>query len=92
MSARRRLPFRRDSLLFGLGVLGIAYQQVTERYNAPLMVLYGLMAGVPGLAQVVLALRGAMTNPSPDPGTGGVSSTPSSPEPYPQSQSSTSSS
>lgn len=52
------MPFRRDTLLFVLGAGGIGYQQVTERYYVPLLVIYGLMAGVPGLAGLIIALRG----------------------------------
>lgn len=55
---RRGLPVRRDTLLFVLGASGIGYQQVTERYYIPLLVIYGLMAGVPGLAGLLIALRG----------------------------------
>lgn len=61
MSAQRRrgrLPVRRDTLLFVLGACGIGYQQFTERYYIPLLIIYGLMAGVPGLASLVIALRG----------------------------------
>lgn len=69
---RRGLPVRRDTLLFVLGASGIGYQQVTERYYIPLLVIYGLMAGVPGLAQLIVALRGlAQTeeddSPTPSP-------------------------
>jgi hypothetical protein len=41
-----------------LGAAGIGYQQITERYYIPLLVIYGLMAGVPGLAQLIIALKG----------------------------------
>jgi len=89
VSTRRGLPFRRDIPLFLLGAIGIGYQQVTERYYLPLMVLYGLMVGVPGLAQLILALRG-LAAPDEDPDSG-TTSMPSSSGPLPQSQSSTSS-
>lgn len=81
MSARRRrLPFRRDSLLFGLGALGIGYQQWTERYYVPLLIIYGLMAGVPGLAQLVIALRSITVEPDDStPDTPGPSSRPREP-------------
>lgn len=83
MSARR-LPVRRDSLLFALGILGIGYQQYTGRFNLALMILYGLMVGVPGLAQLIVAFRGLSSEEVPTSSTG-----PSS-EPLPRSESSTS--
>jgi hypothetical protein len=55
---QRGLPVRRDTLLFVLGACGIGYQQMTEKYYIPLLVIYGLMAGIPGVAQLVIALRG----------------------------------
>jgi hypothetical protein len=70
-------------MLFALGLTGIGYQQLTERYNLPLMVLYGLMIGVPGLAQLIVALRGVVQ--------ADTSSTESSSGARPQSESSTSS-
>lgn len=74
---RGRLPVRRDTLLFLLGAVGIGYQQLTERYYVPLLIIYGLMAGVPGLANLVVALRG-LAQPDED-----DSSTPSSSSPSP---------
>lgn len=89
MSGRRRgLPIRRDSLLFGLGALGIGYQQLTERYYVPLLVIYGLMAGVPGLAQLIIALRSLGTETDEEGGSS-TPSTPSSPVPLPHSPSPT---
>lgn len=69
MKRGRRLPVRRDYLLFGLGALGMGYQQLTERYYVPLLVIYGLMAGVPGLAQLVIALYTLSTEPDSTPDT-----------------------
>lgn len=56
MTTQRRLPTRRDTLLFALGCLGIGYQQVTERYHVPLLIVYGLMVGIPGIAQLAQVL------------------------------------
>ena len=49
-------------MLFTAGLAGIGYQQVSERYYIPLLVLYGLMCSVPGLAQLIVAIKG-MTEP-----------------------------
>lgn len=86
MSRRRRgLPVRRDGLLFVLGATGIGYQQITERYNLPMLILYGLMVGVPGLAQLILAARGLAAEVPPD--EGGSTEPSSSPSPAPSSPS-----
>lgn len=71
-----------------LGAAGIGYQQVTERYNIPLLVLYGLMVGVPGLAQLILALRGLAEPGEPDDGSTPGTPLPSSPSPASSSSSS----
>lgn len=71
-----------------LGAAGIGYQQVTERYNIPLLILYGLMVGVPGLAQLILALRGLADPPGAgDDGSTSGTPSPSSPSPVPSSSS-----
>lgn len=54
---RRRLPFRRDSLTFAFGWAGIAYQQWTHNVSIPLLVVYGVAIGLPGIAGLVSALR-----------------------------------
>lgn len=91
MSARRRLPYRRDGFLFLAGVVGIGYQQATERYYVPLLVIYGLMAGVPGLAQLIIAIRALSTvDPTEEPSPG-TPATPSPSSPFPSSSSSSSS-
>jgi hypothetical protein len=84
---RRGLPIRRDTLLFVLGAAGIGYQQVTERYYVPLLVIYGLMAGVPGLAQLVIALRGLAQPDEDEPPSHSPTPSPSSPSPVPSSSS-----
>lgn len=62
-------------MLFMAGLAGIGYQQVSERYYVPLLVLYGLMCSVPGLAQLIIAIR-SLAGPDDEP-------TPSSPSPSP---------
>lgn len=58
MSARRRrLPFRRDSFTFAFGWLGIAYQQGTHDVSIPLLVVYGVAIGLPGIAALLSALQ-----------------------------------
>lgn len=56
MTAQRPTPARRDALLLFLGCLGMGYQQVTHQYHVPLLVLYGLMVGIPGVAQLAQVL------------------------------------
>jgi hypothetical protein len=64
------------------GLAGIGYQQVSERYYIPLLALYGLMCSVPGLAQLIIAIRGLAepgdepTQPSPSPSPLSSSSSP----------------
>lgn len=54
---RRRLPLRRDSLTFAFGWVGIAYQQWTHNVSIPLLVVYGVAIGLPGIAGLLSALR-----------------------------------
>lgn len=90
MSTRRRLPYRRDGFLFLVGLGGIGYQQATERYYVPLLVIYGLMAGVPGLVQLIIAIKALSTvDPTEEPP--GIPATPSPSSPLPQPSSSSSS-
>lgn len=86
---QRGLPVRRDTLLFLLGACGIGYQQITEKYYIPLLVIYGLMAGVPGLAALIVALRSiAPGEPDEDePPPGSPTPRPSSSSPVPSSSS-----
>lgn len=56
------------------GAAGIGYQQVTEHFYVPLLILYGLMVGVPGLAQLVIAIRGLAEPPAEPSSTGQQSS------------------
>jgi hypothetical protein len=55
---KRRLPIRRDAVtwLFGLG--GLGWMLHTGNAPWPLVIVFGLMGGVPGLSQLVTALRG----------------------------------
>jgi len=48
---------------------GIAYQQLTEHYNIAMMIMFGLMVGVPGLNQLVIALRGGTPTDAPSTGS-----------------------
>lgn len=75
MSARRRrLPFRRDSFTFAFGWLGIAYQQGTHDVSIPLLVVYGVAIGLPGIAALLSALQD-VTGSSPERPAPVVSST-----------------
>jgi hypothetical protein len=53
---RRRLPIRRDSLTFAFGWVGIAYQQWTHSVSIPLLIVYGVAIGLPGVAALLSAL------------------------------------
>lgn len=59
MSSGRKRPtvrrVSRDGILFIAGLAGIGWQQYTERVVWPLLVVYGVMVGLPG-AQALLAL------------------------------------
>lgn len=58
MSGRKRPTagrVSRDTVLFVAGLAGIGWQQYTERVVWPLLVVYGVMVGLPG-AQALLAL------------------------------------
>jgi hypothetical protein len=61
---RRRLPLRRDSLTFAFGWVGIAYQQWTHNVSIPLLVVYGVAIGLPGVAALLSALRDVTASPS----------------------------
>jgi len=69
--ALRRIS--RDGVLFTSGLTGIAYQQITGDVYIPLLVVFGLMIGLPGVT-AILQLLGGTTEP-----TTGASSAPSSP-------------
>ena len=60
---RRQRPSRgrvsRDTVLFVVGLGGIVYQQYTGSVSIPLLVLYGVMLGLPG----VQALMGLLPSP-----------------------------
>lgn len=65
---RRRLPVRRDSLTFAFGWLGIGYQQWTHNVSIPLLVVYGVAIGLPGVAAILSALSevtGSQSSASP---------------------------
>lgn len=67
---RSRRPTRarvsRDSILFVAGLAGIGYQQYTGSVSIPLLVLYGVMLGLPGV-QALLGLLPSQQLADPDP-------------------------
>ncbi len=65
--SRRRLPLRRDSLTFAFGWVGIAYQQWTHNVSIPLLVVYGVAIGLPGVAGLLSALRDVTGSSSEQP-------------------------
>lgn len=55
----------RDVTLLGVGSFGILFQQIQGSINAPLLILYTAMVGVPGAAGVIkMVARTAMEPPS----------------------------
>lgn len=80
---RFRRKVRRDTILFVFGLSGITYMMISEKVNTALVILCGLMAGVPGLAGA-LSLLGVKLDdttgsesPSPQPSSPPSPSTPS---------------
>lgn len=61
--ARRRLPVRRDSVMFALGWAGIGYQQMTAQVSVPLLIVYGVAIGLPGVAALLSAISGLTASP-----------------------------
>lgn len=51
----------RDLVLLGIGTFGILHQEITGHVNLDLLVLYGVMVGVPGAAALVQVARGSAT-------------------------------
>jgi hypothetical protein len=55
----------RDVTLLGVGSFGILFQQIQGTINAPLLILYTAMVGVPGAAGVIkMVARTASEPPS----------------------------
>lgn len=67
---------RRDTVLFLFGLSGITYQTLTDHVEIALLVVFGLAAGVPGVASLISLLPGQST---------GGSTSSSSPSPSPSS-------
>lgn len=71
---RGRRPTRarvsRDTVLFVVGLAGIGYQQYTGSVSIPLLVLYGVMLGLPGV-QALLGLLPGPQGTEPDDDTTG---------------------
>lgn len=70
---------RRDTVLFLFGLSGITYQTLTDHVEIALLVVFGLAAGIPGVASLLSLLSaqstgGSTTSSSP-------SASPSSPTP-----------
>lgn len=73
---RRRRPTRarvsRDTVLFVAGLSGIGYQQYTGSVSIPLLVLYGVMLGLPGVSALLQLVPGPVADPEePDTDTTG---------------------
>lgn len=72
---RGRRPTRarvsRDTVLFVAGLSGIGYQQYTGSVSIPLLVLYGVMLGLPGVQALLGLMPGRQGEPEPDTDTTG---------------------
>lgn len=62
--------------MFALGWAGIGYQQMTAQVSIPLLIVYGVAIGLPGVAALLSAISGLTASP-PSPSQPAVS--PSSP-------------
>jgi hypothetical protein len=72
-TGRTRRPTRarvsRDTILFAAGLAGIGYQQWTGSVSIPLLVLYGVMVGLPGVQALLQLMPGGQAqDPDPEPG------------------------
>lgn len=90
---RGRRPTRarvsRDTVLFVVGLSGIGYQQYTGSVSIPLLVLYGVMLGLPGVQALLQLVPGQQAADPEEPDadtTGSPSRSPSrsSPRSSPQ--------
>lgn len=50
MKIERLIVIVKDVLLFGTGLAGIVYQQVTGKVDAMLLAVFTIMVGLPGIA------------------------------------------
>jgi hypothetical protein len=75
MNWSKAFAVARDALCLGLGIFGVAHQEITGRVNVDLLVLYSVMLGTPGTIGLVNLLRGKVqvsvttepSSPSPEP-------------------------
>jgi hypothetical protein len=48
----------RDTVLFVVGLAGIGYQQITGKVHWELLVVFGLMIGLPGISSLIQLVAG----------------------------------
>jgi hypothetical protein len=77
-TTERRIAVVKDTLLFVVGVGGIIWQQLTGDVNIPLLGVFTVMAGIPGLTNLPTLIRGFSTNARLSSPASGESSTDSS--------------
>lgn len=63
MKVERTIVIVKDFLLFGTGLAGIIYQQVTGQVNAMLLAVFTIMVGLPGVS-ALWSLRSTSTTSS----------------------------
>jgi hypothetical protein len=66
VKVERTIIIVKDFLLFGTGLAGIVYQQVTGEVHAMLLAVFTIMVGLPGVS-ALWTLRSSSTTSSPSP-------------------------
>lgn len=67
-------------MLFLFGLSGITYQTLTDKVDIALLVVFGLAAGIPGVASLLSLLPTGGRNGSPSPSPSSSSPSPSQSE------------
>lgn len=61
----KKIMVGKDIVLFLGGLTGIAFQQITGNVHPLLLLVFSLMAGIPGLTHLIMIVRaGITTEPS----------------------------
>ena len=58
----KKISVAKDLVLFIGGLAGIGYQQVTQNVNPYLLLVFSLMAGIPGVTNLIMLIRGSPTD------------------------------
>lgn len=74
MTTQKAFSAVRDLLCLGLGIFGVAHQEITGHVSIDLLVLYAVLLGTPGTIGLLNLARGRVS----------VTLTPESPSPSPE--------